>query len=83
VVELNRAVAMAKGPELRLLAVEAIVREGGLAHYVDLHSTRPDFLKRLGRRDEASSAYRAALGLAKNAREVSSLQSRLEGLTRS
>ncbi|MFT6041198.1 MAG: putative RNA polymerase sigma factor [Gammaproteobacteria bacterium] len=79
-VELNRAVAMAKGPELRLLAVEAIVREGGLAHYVDLHSTRPDFLKR---RDEASSAYRAALGLAKNAREVSSLQSRLEGLTRS
>lgn len=68
VVALNRAVAVAEveGPEAALRAVDAL---DGLDHYRYLHSTRADFLRRLGRHDEAAAAYEAALALAENSTE--------------
>lgn len=68
VVALNRAVAVAEvdGPEAGLAAVDALE---GLDGYRYLHSTRADFLRRLGRHAEADAAYAAALALAENAAE--------------
>lgn len=66
VVELNRAVAvgMADGPGAGLPLVEALT--GRLGGYHLLHATRADFLRRLGRRDEAAEAYTQALALTTN-----------------
>lgn len=68
VVALNRAVALAEvdGPDAALAAVDALE---GLDGYRYLHSTRADFLRRLGRHAEADAAYAAALALAENAAE--------------
>jgi RNA polymerase sigma-70 factor, ECF subfamily len=76
VVELNRAVAvaMAKGPTEGLDLVERIP---GLDHYHLLHAARADLLRRLGRVDEAVSAYERALELATNAAERNFLERRL------
>jgi RNA polymerase sigma-70 factor, ECF subfamily len=65
VVELNRAVAvaMADGPEAGLVIVEALAVSGALNGYHLLPATRADLLRRLGRRDEAVTAYREALAL--------------------
>jgi len=62
VVELNRAVAIAEldGPEAALELVDGLDLHG----YRYLHSTRADFLRRLGRLDEARAAYLRALELA-------------------
>jgi len=62
VVALNRAVAVAEtdGPEAGLEAIENL----GLDSYPYLHSTRADFLRRLGRAAEARAAYERALELA-------------------
>jgi RNA polymerase sigma-70 factor (ECF subfamily) len=62
VVALNRAVAVAetKGPEAGLEAIEGLQ----LDSYPYLHSTRADFLRRLGRTAEARAAYERALELA-------------------
>jgi RNA polymerase sigma-70 factor (ECF subfamily) len=62
VVELNRAVAVAEveGPGPALELVDRLE----LDSYQYLHSTRADFLRRLGRLDEARSAYLRALELA-------------------
>jgi RNA polymerase sigma-70 factor (ECF subfamily) len=62
VVELNRAVALAEtaGPEAGLAATEGL--ELDTYHY--LHAARADFLRRLGRADEARAAYQRALELA-------------------
>ena len=64
VVELNRAVAIAEtaGPEAGLEAIDGLELEG----YPYLHSARADFLRRLGRADEAQIEYRQALELARN-----------------
>jgi RNA polymerase sigma-70 factor (ECF subfamily) len=66
VVELNRAVAvaMADGPAEGLALVEALAATGALADYHLLPATRADLLRRLGRREEATVAYREALALA-------------------
>jgi RNA polymerase sigma-70 factor, ECF subfamily len=63
VVELNRAVAvaMAGGPEVGLALVDELDRSGALAGYYLLAATRADLLRRLGRSEEAASAYRQAL----------------------
>ena len=63
VVALNRAVAvaMADGPEAGLVLVDDLVDEGSLDRYGLLHATRADLLRRLGRRDEAASAYDEAM----------------------
>ena len=60
--ESNRAVAVAEteGPEAGLGAIEGLE----LDSYPYLHSTRADFLRRLGRTVEARAAYERALELA-------------------
>ena len=78
VVALHRAVAIAEvdGPAVALPLVEALdLGEQHLAHAV-----RADLLRRLGRREEAAEAYRAALARAGNAAERAFLQRRLEEL---
>jgi RNA polymerase sigma-70 factor, ECF subfamily len=71
VVALNRAVAvsMVDGPQAALAEVEALERDGRLAGYRYLPSTKADLLRRLGRDAEAAEAYRAALALSENAAE--------------
>jgi RNA polymerase sigma-70 factor, ECF subfamily len=63
VVELNRAVAvaMADGPGAGLAIVNALDADGQLADYHLLAATRADFLRRLGRLEEAAGSYRQAL----------------------
>jgi RNA polymerase sigma-70 factor (ECF subfamily) len=79
VVELNRAaaVAMADGPERGL---ELIDRIDGLDGYVSLHAARADLLRRLGRNDEAVTAYERALALAPDGPERRYLSGRLDAL---
>jgi RNA polymerase sigma-70 factor (ECF subfamily) len=79
VVELNAAVAlaMAQGPEHGLARIERLERGGELAGYHLLPAARADLLRRLGRRDEAADAYRAALALVRNPAERLYLERRL------
>ena len=74
VVALNRAVALAEvdGPAAALDAVDAL----DLPTYHLFHATRADFLRRLGRRQDAVDAYDVALGLAVNAAERRFLEER-------
>jgi RNA polymerase sigma-70 factor (ECF subfamily) len=76
VVELNRAVAVAaaEDPEAGLAITDAIE---GLDNYRYLHSTRADFLRRLGRREEARAAYQRALSLTTTEAERRFLERRL------
>ncbi|MFG1871059.1 RNA polymerase sigma factor [Micromonospora arborensis] len=76
VVRLNRAAAVAErdGPAAGLALVDAI---GGLAGYPWLHATRGELLHRLGRADEAATAYRAALALDLNGPQAARLRDRL------
>lgn len=62
VVELNHAaaVSMVDGPARALDLVDAIAARGGLRGYELLPAVRADLLRRLGRKDEACEAYRAA-----------------------
>jgi RNA polymerase sigma-70 factor, ECF subfamily len=79
VIELNRAVAvgMADGPAAGLALVDSLAATGALAGYHLLPATRADLLRRLGRNDEAASAYRAALALAGTGAEQRYLSGRL------
>jgi RNA polymerase sigma-70 factor, ECF subfamily len=74
VVALNRAVALAevKGPAAALAAVDRL----DLGDYHLFHSTRAEFLTRLGRHAEAAEAYDAALARTSNAAERVFLDSR-------
>ncbi len=76
IIELNRAVAIAfaEGPAAALAAVDAI----DLPDYHLLPAVRADLLRRLGRRDEAAAAYRAALALVRTAPERRFLERRLQ-----
>jgi RNA polymerase sigma factor (sigma-70 family) len=71
VVELNRAVAvsMASGPQAGLDLVDALTGEPSLQSYHLLPSVRGDFLKKLGRLDEARAEFERAAALTRNARE--------------
>jgi len=82
VVALNRAVALglARGPEAGLRAVDALAAEPQLAGYAYLAAARADFLRRLGRVEEARAAYRGALELTENGIERDFLASRLRQL---
>ncbi|MHB8379700.1 MAG: RNA polymerase sigma factor [Acidimicrobiales bacterium] len=82
VVALNRSVAVgiADGPEAGLAAIEDLTSDGQLLGYNYLASTRADFLRRLGRDDEARTAYREALELSDNDVERAFLTSRLNEL---
>jgi len=71
IVELNRAVAvsMASGPAAGLEIVDALTSEPTLATYHLLPSVRGDFLRKLGRFDEARVELERAASLTRNARE--------------
>ncbi len=83
VVELNRAVAiaMADGPAAGLAIVDELGAGGQLAGYHLLAATRADFLRRLGRLNEAAESYRQALELAATEPEQRFLAKRLEEVT--
>jgi RNA polymerase sigma factor (sigma-70 family) len=70
VVELNRAVAIgfAQGPAAGLAALDTI-ETGPLRGYHLLPAARADFLRRLGRWQEAAAEYRRARELTDNVRE--------------
>jgi RNA polymerase sigma factor (sigma-70 family) len=78
IVELNRAVAvgMAEGPEAGLAIVDRLVREPALKAYHLLPSVRGDLLYKLGRYEEAGTAFEAAAALAGNQREHALLKRR-------
>jgi predicted RNA polymerase sigma factor len=82
VVALNRAVAIgfADGPAAGLAALDALADEPLLAGYGYLASSRADFLRRLGRTDEARDAYAEALHLTANEVEREFLEGRLAEL---
>jgi RNA polymerase sigma factor (sigma-70 family) len=78
IVELNRAVAvgMAEGPEAGLSIVDRLVHEVALKEYHLLGSVRGDLLQKLGRHEEARTAFEAAAALAGNKREQDLLKRR-------
>jgi RNA polymerase sigma-70 factor (ECF subfamily) len=82
IVELNRAVAisMHEGPASGLQQVDAILRRGDLQKYHLAHSARADFLRRLGRNEEARHAYETALTLCQQASEQAFLRKRISDL---
>lgn len=82
VVALNRAVAvgMASGAEEGLTALAGLADEPALASYPYLPAARADFLRRLGRTDEARTSYEEALLLTENEVERAFLAGRLAGL---
>jgi RNA polymerase sigma-70 factor (ECF subfamily) len=82
IVELNRAVAisMYEGPASGLRQVDGILGRGHLATYHLAHSARADFLRRLGRTEEARLAYGTALGLCQQTSEQAFLRKRIAEL---
>jgi RNA polymerase sigma-70 factor (ECF subfamily) len=82
VVALNHAVAVgfADGPAAGLAALDALADEPQLAGYGYLAASRADFLRRLGRDDEARTAYAEALHLTTNEVERRYLTERLAEL---
>jgi RNA polymerase sigma-70 factor (ECF subfamily) len=79
VVALNRAVAVgfASGAAAGLAALDQLSAEPQLAGYGYLPAARADFLRRLGRVDEAREAYTEALLLTRNTVERDFLEARL------
>ena len=79
VVALNRAVAVgfAHGPRAGLAGLDALSSEPILAGYPYLAASRADFLRRLGRDDEARLAYEEALMLSENTVEREFLAGRI------
>jgi RNA polymerase sigma-70 factor (ECF subfamily) len=71
IVELNRAVAvsMASGPQAGLDLVDRLTKEPSLKNYHLLPSVRGDFLKKVGRLDEARQEFERAASLTRNIRE--------------
>ena len=71
VVELNRAmaVAMAFGPAAGLEIADALTSEPSLQGYHLLPAVRGDLLEKLGRGDEARTAFELAASLTRNTRE--------------
>lgn len=82
VVALNRAVAIAMrdGPAAGLAIVEAILARGDLSQYRFAHAARADMYRRLGRNDEARSAYDQALALTQQSAERRFLTDRIAEL---
>ena len=82
VIELNRAVAVAMrdGPLAGLEIVDAILARGELGNYHLAHAARADFLRRLGRTNEARTSYQRALSLTQQEPEQRFLIRRLSEL---
>ena len=81
IVELNRAVAvsMAHGPAAGLEIVDTLTSEPTMAKYHLLPSVRGDFLRKLGRFEEARVELERAASLTRNARERDLLLDRARG----
>jgi RNA polymerase sigma-70 factor (ECF subfamily) len=77
VVALNRAVAVAETGRLSD-ALALVDQIDGLERYHLLHAVRGDFLRRLGRFEEAGEEYRRAVELTRNPAEQDFLRDRLE-----
>jgi RNA polymerase sigma-70 factor (ECF subfamily) len=79
VVELNRAVAvaMSDGIESGLILLDRLADMGKLDHYYLFHAARADLLRRIGKLDEAHTAYTRALELCQNNTERLFLRRRL------
>lgn len=82
VVELNRAVAVAMrdGAAAGLSLIDSILERGELRDYHLAHAARADLCRRLGRSEEARSAYLQALALVRQEPERRLLRQRLEML---
>jgi RNA polymerase sigma-70 factor (ECF subfamily) len=82
VVELNRAVAIALAGRLDdgLALLDELAAGGRLDGYHLLPAARAELLRRLGRSEEAADAFRAAIALTSNAREIAFLERRLSGV---
>lgn len=78
VVELNRAVAvsMAEGPQAGLAIADALRDEPALRDYYLLPAVRADFLKKLGRIDEARGEFERAATMTRNESERKLLRER-------
>ncbi|MGC4879993.1 RNA polymerase sigma factor [Micromonospora sp. DT43] len=83
VVALNRAaaVAMRDGPDAGLALLDGLAEDPRLRGYHLYPATRADLLRRLGRLDEAATAYRAALALVGTEPERAHLLRRLASVT--
>jgi RNA polymerase sigma-70 factor (ECF subfamily) len=79
VVALNHAAAVAMGERLErgLRLIERIERDGALAGYHLLPAAKADILRRMGRNEDAASAYEQALRLVTHASERRYLERRL------
>ncbi len=82
IVALNRAVALAMrdGPAAGLAEVDAILARGELTDYRMAYAARADLCRRLGRDDEARTAYEKALALTQQDAEQRFLQGRIAQL---
>ncbi|NLS19139.1 RNA polymerase sigma factor [Rhizobium sp. P40RR-XXII] len=82
VIELNRAVAisMCDGPAAALSIVDGLLQEERMARYHLTHAAKADFLRQLGRSDEARQSYEMALSLCHQAPEQAFLRKRLTEL---
>ncbi len=79
IVRLNRAIAVAEldGSEVALAEIEGLPLE----NYRAFHATQAHLLRRLGRNEEARTAYDRAIGLAGNTGETAYLIGRRDQLT--
>ena len=82
VVELNRAVAIAMRDDVSsgLAIIDAILGRGDLQDYYLAHSTRGEFLRRLGKDAEAKHAFEKALSLANQEPEQRFLRRKLASI---
>jgi predicted RNA polymerase sigma factor len=84
VVQLNRAVALARVPGADVAAalalVEQVAADAQMAGYPWLPSVRGDLLERLGRRDEARVAFAEAITMAGNGGDRALMQARADAL---
>ncbi|MDK4703234.1 RNA polymerase sigma factor [Rhizobium sp. CNPSo 4062] len=82
VIELNRAVAisMCDGPVAALCIIDGLLREERMARYHLTHAAKADFLRQIGRMDEARQSYQRALSLCQQAPEQAFLRRRLAEL---
>ena len=80
VVTLNRSVAVSKteGPEAALAMIDPLA--GQLDSYFYFHGARGSYLKLLGRKDEARTAFDRAIALANSAPEAAHIRQHLDSL---
>ncbi|MCB9660572.1 MAG: sigma-70 family RNA polymerase sigma factor [Polyangiales bacterium] len=82
VIGLNQAVALAmwRGPEAGLGALDQLSATGELERYHLMHAARADLLRRLERTEEAIEAYERALRLAESDADKRFLERRIQEL---